>query len=218
MHFLDAWTELSFLDLGRLLAPIAMIVAATFLPGARTVRFTALGVALLLPLLGELALPLGWTLAWSALWIAIAWWGSGKGEGEPRAITRARGALESGTVGLGLGLALIAFLGAAVVRQDLSPEDARRTSWGLLVLGTGYLNLMLRRHLRRAALAFGAMGLGLQVLHGAARGVQLPDELPPAGALWLATAVAAGPALRLGWLRERTTGSAWVNDAHDLHD
>lgn len=218
MHFLDAWRELSALDLFRLLAPIVLIGAATFLPGARVVRAAAIGVAALLPGLRELAAPPAWVMAWVALWLAIAWRGSGVGEEEPRPITRGRGALESGAVAFGVGLALLLLLAAAVARQDMAPEDTRRASWGILALGAGVLHLMLRRHLRRAAVAFGAMGLGLQMLHGAARGSQMPVGLPPEGSVWIGTALATLLVVRIAAVRERAAGSPWVHDAHDLHD
>ena len=40
----------------------------------------------------------------------------------------------------------------------------------------------------------------------------------PAGLPLLATALAVALALRVGRAREAVAGSAWVGDAHDLHD
>ena len=106
----------------------------------------------------------------------------------------------------------------AVARQDLSPEDARRASYGALVMVVGIIHLMLRRHARRAGVAFASLGLGLQVLEGAARSAQVPETLVPGGAVLLATAIAAALATRVAVIREHIAGTAWVSDAHDLHD
>jgi len=216
VHFLDAWRELSAIDLVRLLAPAALLVLATVLPGARIVRAAAIGVALFLPGLRELAVTPWIVAGWIALWLFIAWGATGAGEGEP--IDPARGMLETSTVSLALGLLLLLLLIVAVGRQDLSPEDGRRASFGLLVLGVGLLHLMLRRHARRAALAFGAMGLGLQVLDGAARGAQVQIGTVHASGVLIATALAVFVVMRIASARERYAGSPWVVDAHDLHD
>jgi len=88
----------------------------------------------------------------------------------------------------------------------------------LLLIGLGTLHLMLRGHVRRAAIAFASLGLGLQVLDGAARGAELPGSAPARGGVWLATAIAVALVVRLGHARERFAGSPWVSDAHDLHD
>ena len=218
MHFLDAWHELSAVDLVRLLAPAALLVAATLLPGARIVRVAAVGVALLLPGLRELASPGPQVAAWCALWLFLAWRAAGEREGEREPLTAARGWFETGTLSLLLGAPLVLLLIVAVGRLDLSPEDARRASWGVLLLGVGVLHLMLRRHARRAAVAFGAMGLGLQVLDGAARGAQIQVGIAPPGAVLVGTALAVALVLRIAAIRERQAGSPWVHDAHDLHD
>lgn len=217
MHFIDAWRELSIPDLVRLLAPIVLIVLSTFLPGARVARGVAVLIALFIPGLREMAAPLWLVAAWMLLWLAIAWRAGGHGEGEPAPIA-GRGVFETGTLGLLLGAALLALLVAAVARQDMSPEDSRRASCGALLIGAGMLHLMLRRNAWRAALAFGAMGLGLQVLDGAARGAQVQRGLSAPGAVWLATALAVMLVFRVAWVRERFAGSPWVPDAHDLHD
>lgn len=218
MHFLDAWRELSAIDLVRLLAPAALLILATMLPGARVVRAAAIGVALFLPGLRELAVTPWLVAGWIALWLFIAWRAIGGREGEREPLDHARGMLETGTVSLALGLLLLLLLIVAVGRQDLSPEDARRASFGLLVLGVGLLHLMLRRHARRAALAFGAMGLGLQVLDGAARGAQVQVGTVHASGVLVATALSVLMVLRISSARERYAGSPWVYDAHDLHD
>ena len=66
---------------------------------------------------------------------------------------------------LPLGLALLALMLAAVWRQAFDPDDARRASLGALLVGLGLLHLMMRRHVRRASLAVGALGVGLELLH-----------------------------------------------------
>jgi hypothetical protein len=218
VEFLASWSELSLFDLVRLLAPAALLTAAAFLPGVRVARFAAVGVALLIPFLRELGASPLLTGAWTALWLLVAW-GAGVPEGAaPRPIAAARGAVESGTVGLMLGLLLLGLLMAAVARQDLSPEDSRRASYGVLLMVVGIIHLMLRRHARRAGVAFASLGLGLQVLDGAARAAQVPGTLSPGGAVLLATAVATALAMRVAGIREHLAGTAWVSDAHDLHD
>ena len=72
MQFLECWTELSFLDLLRLLAPAGFLSAAALLPGAGVARLAALGVALTLPFLRELGGSAALTAAWCALWLLVA--------------------------------------------------------------------------------------------------------------------------------------------------
>lgn len=214
MHFTDTWTELHAVDLVRLLAPVVLLLVSLLVPGHRAARPVTALVALAMPWLPELgppALVAGWTL----LWVFVAW---RAGTGPRGAAPRPAGGAESCLVGFGVGLALLALLIAGVARQDLAPEDGRRASWGLLVLGIGLLHLMVRRHAQRALVGFAAMGLGLQMLHGAARGAELPDALPAHGLVLLATAVAAALLTRVAGGRERVAGSAWISDAHDLHD
>ena len=219
MHFLDAWLEIPPLGLARLLAPLILLGLSAFLPGLRVGRVTALGVAATLPLLNELAAPTPVVAAWMGLWALIGFWRPGDPEEtarRPRA--RSRGSAETHTVGLALGLALTLLLIAAVARQDMSAEDTRRASLGAALLSTGILHLMLRRHIRRAMTGFAAMGLGLPVLEGAARGAQVGSVPSGSAALLLATALGVGLALRVAIARERHAGTAWVSDAHDLHD
>ena len=218
MHFIDAWRELSPFDLGRLLIPVALLVGAALLPGRRVARIVALGVAASLPLLREAAGPPSLTAAWMALWAWIAWQ-----VGEPQEARRSlrlttRSVLESGAVGLLLGLSLLGLLVAAVARQDMAPEDSRRASYGVLLLAVGLFQLMLRRHVRRAAVSFATMGLGLQVLDGAARAVQVPAPWSSPFSVLLCTALAAAVVFRIAAGRERFARSPWVHDAHDLHD
>ncbi len=218
MQFLECWTELGLLDLVRLLAPAALLTAIMFLPGVRVARLAAIGVALALPLLRELGVSPALTVAWSTLWLLVAW-SAGVPEGVARRpLAATRGGLEAGTVGLLLGLVMLALLIAAVGRQALSPEETRRASYGGLLLVLGLIHLMLRGHARRAGVAFASLGLGLQVLDGVARAAQVSATLPSGGAVLLATALAVALAMRVAISRERLAGTAWVSDAHDLHD
>jgi hypothetical protein len=56
------------------------------------------------------------------------------------------------------------------------------------------------------------------MLHGAARGAELPDALPARGLILAATAIAIALVTRIARGRTRVVGSAWISDAHDLHD
>jgi hypothetical protein len=218
VEFLDCWTELALPDLLRLLAPAVFLTLATFGPGVRIVRLSAIGVALTIPLVEELGVTPGYTVAWSALWLLIAWT-TRKQEGTARRPLAARhGVFETSAVGLLLGAILMALLIAAVARQSLSPEEARRASYGALLLMLGLLHLMLHGHVRRAGVAFGSLGLGLQVLDSAAREAQVFVAMNPGGGVLLSTVLAASLAMRVASNRERAAGTAWVSDAHDLHD
>ncbi len=107
---------------------------------------------------------------------------------------------------------------AAVWRQTFEPEDARRASLGALLVGIGLLHLMMRRHVRRAALAIGALGVGLELLTAAARAVDVAHEGPPPGSALLATALGVTIVIRIADGRERYAGSVFVSDAHELLD
>ena len=218
MHFLDAWVELSLLDAIRLLGPLALLVVSTLLPGHRVGRLAALAVAGAIPLLRELAAPPALALGWVALWLLLTFLPPEPDEAASRPLARGRGVVESGAVGLLLALALGLLLLMAVARQDMSPEETRRASLGAAFMVVGILHLMLRRHIRRALVGFTTLGLGLQILDGAAQGAQLnPDSLTGTGVLvaaWLAVILG----LRVAAARERHAGTAWVSDAHDLHD
>ena len=217
MHFLDSWTELATLDLVRLLAPAMLLAITIFLPGRHIARPAAIGVAIavvFLPELGSVWLVTGWAVTWIAIGFLV---GRVAPDAAEAPATRA-GGFESLMIGILVGLALIALLVAGVARQDLSPEDGRRASWGLLVIGLGLMHLMLRRHALRALVAFGALGLGLQMLEGAARGAQLASELGPPGVILIGTIGAVALVARVALGRERVAGTAWIGDAHDLHD
>ncbi len=218
MHIFEFWFGLPPQDLLRLLLPAALLALATLLPGRGVARAASFGLALALPFLRELGTPPPLTAAWSALWCVVAWQVglAAPGPAPPR---RARpGGVESGTVGILIGLTLMLLMIASLARQDIEPAVGRQVVMALLLLGLGVLHLMLRRHVRRSAIAFAALGLGLQVLDGAARGAEIAGSAPASGAVWLATALAVALALKLGRARERLAGEAWVSDAHDLHD
>jgi hypothetical protein len=218
VEFLESWTELTLLDLLRMLAPAGLLLISMLLPSVRVARIAAVGVAITLPFVGELGVSPRLTLAWSALWLLIGWSARGREGVARRPLAATHAVLESGTVGLLLGVALSALLVAAVARQDLSPEEARRASYGVLLLMLGLVSLMLHGHARRAALAFGSMGLGLQILENTARDAQVIETIEPGGAVLLATVLAVALVVRVAISRERLAGTAWVSDAHDLHD
>lgn len=218
MHFLDAWAELSVLDLARLLTPLGFLITATFLPGRRVARVAALVVAGSIPLLRELATPPWMSACWVALWLMLVFL-PGEADGAARKpLARIRGVVESGAVGLLLGLALGLLLLMAVARQDMSAEETRRAALGAAFMVVGLLHLMLRRHLRRAMTGFATLGIGLQVLNGAAQGAQLDPSAITGGGVLLAAWLSVVLGFRVASARERHAGTAWVSDAHDLHD
>jgi len=218
VHFLDAWTELSPFDAVRLLGPLALLVASTFIPGRRVSRLAALGVAVAILPLRELAAPSLLSVAWVGLWLLLVLLPGEPEESARRPLSRGRGVVESGAVGVLLGVALGLLLMTAVARQDMSHEETRRASLGAAFLVVGILQLMLRGHLRRALAGFATLGLGLQILHGAAQGAQLDPDPGTAVGLLVATWLTVVLGLRVAAARERYAGSAWVSDAHDLHD
>lgn len=216
MHFTDTWTELQALDAVRLLAPVGLLMLTLFVPGRFVARPATALVALAMLFLPELGPPV-LVAAWTLLWLFVAWYAGSPAAGRESA-PRPAGGAEPGLVGFGVGLALVALLIAGVARQDLAPEDGRRASWGLLVLGIGLLHLMVRRHAQRALIGFAAMGLGLQMLNGAARGAELPGALSGRGLIVVATGLALALLVRVARGRARVVGSAWISDAHDLRD
>lgn len=217
MHFLDAWRSASPTLLLRLAAPTVCLLSPLLAPGAHLARPAAFAVALLVPAL-PLGVPIGLAAAWAALWLVLA---LRAGRWTPRhARLRATriGGLESGAVGLLVGIALLVLMLAGVAQLDLDPGAARQASAGVVWVVLGLLHLMLRRHSARGALAFATAGTGLQMLASAARDALLSYDAPPALAALLATAVAVAIAMRVSEARLAATGSAWVSDAHDLHD
>ena len=217
MHFLDAWAALPRLELLRFAVPAALLLVAVLVPGRALARLVTLGLALSLPFLRELGAPAWVTAGWVLLWLAISWQAGLPSSRTVRSGARL-GGLESGTVGLLLGPALFALLLAGVARLDLDAALTRQCSFGVLLVSLGFLHLMLRRHAVRAVTAFAAMGLGLQLLVAAVRTVVTTGGAPPAGLPLLASALAVALTARIGGARVATTGTAWVSDAHDLHD
>ncbi len=218
MHFLDAWTTLPAGDFARRVAPLVCVLLAVLMPGPRAARAVAFAMAALVPFTRELDVGFGLGVLWFALWLVVGWQ-AGVRRGEARVPLSVRlGGLESGAVGLLIGGALLALLVAAVARLDIPAEWARRAAVGAALVVLGWIHLMLRRHVLRASLAFAAIGMGMQVLVGAARASLIPLDAPPRGLVLPATAVAVALAVRLAHARQAATGNAWVSDAHDLGD
>src|SRR5262249_56665896 len=112
-------------------------------------------------------------------WPAIAWRAGVPERADLLPHPPRRRGFEAGAVALPLGLALLALMLAAVWRQTFQPDDARRASLGALLLGVGLLHLMMRRHVRRASLAMGGLGVGLELLTASARAADVAHEGPP---------------------------------------
>jgi len=218
MHLLEAWTTLGPFHLARLLALPGAILVATLLPGRVPARGAALVCAASAMLLDEMAVPWWARATWVVLWLAIAWQAGVPERPDLVPSPPRRRGFEAGAVALPLGLALLALMLAAVWRQTFQPDDARRASLGALLLGLGLLHLMMRRHVRRASLAIGGLGVGLELLTASARAADVAREGAPAGAALLATALAILIVARIAEGRERYAGSAFVSDAHELQD
>ncbi len=218
MHLLDAWTSLPSADLVRLLGIPVAVLLALLLPGRRVSGAAALIIALACVRLTELAAPWPVRALWVLLWALVAWQAGGEGHERERPRPARRAGFEAGAVALPLGFTLLALLLAAVSRQSLEPLDARRASLGALTLGVGLLHLMMRRHVRRALVAFAAMGLGLELLTAAARAADVTHRGTPAGAALAATATLIVLARRIAGARERYAHSPSIADAHELVD
>ncbi len=218
MHLLEAWTSLGPFHLARLLALPGAMVVAVLLPGRALARGAALVGAAGVLLLPELAVPWWTRAAWVALWLAIAWQAGRPDHADAESAPPRRRGVEAGAVALPLGLALLALMLAAVWRQTFEPDDARRASLGALLVGLGLLHLMMRRHVRRAALAVGALGVGLELLTASARVADVVHEGAPAGTAWLAALLALALVVRVADGRARYAGSVFVSDAHELQD
>ena len=217
MRFLSAWAELGTSPLLFILAVPVLLAIVAFLPGRGAARWTAAALSYCMLHLGGVGLEGFVRVGWVVLWALVAWRVGAPRPPRPASTPRV-GGIESGTIGLLLAAGLLVLLVAAVARDDLEPDPARRASYGIALLVLGLLHLMLRRDALRAMLAFGSLGLGLQVLNGAARDVLIPGEPSEPRAILLAAAVALALADRLTRMRQRAVGSAWVSDAHDLHD
>jgi hypothetical protein len=216
MHFLDAWSRLTPLELARTGAVPAFVLISIAFAGRRAALFTSIALAVwsLFPL-G--AVPWEIRLAWSLLWLAYARTLAKSADDPPPDSSARRGGFESGAVGLLLGVALLLLLVAAVARQDLPDAESRETSYGLLLIGLGLIHLMLRRHVLRAAVAFGVMGMGLDQLTRSAAAQQLPVDRARIIAVPIGAALAMALVTRIARSRS-DNGSAWVSGAHDLHD
>lgn len=218
MHLFDAWTSLGTLDLFRLLGIPAAVLVAALLPGRGPARAAALAIALAAALLAELPDPWFVRAGWPVVWLLVAWQaGVAGGAGAARSGSR-RVTFESGLLALTLGLGLVVMLLVAASRQALAPPVARLASLGTLVVGLGLLHLMLRRHVRRALVAFASLGLGLELLAAAARSADATDCGAPPGAALAGTLVALALTHRIAGSRERFAGTPFVSDAHELHD
>lgn len=195
------------------------MLLAALLPGRRVSRAAAIAVAVAVGALDELAAPPLVRAGWVALWLWVAWSAGAESHANAKAHPRRRSAgLEAGAVALPLAAGLLLLLLAALSRQVLAPPDARRASLGALLVGAGLLHLMLRRHIRRAQVAFGALGLGLELLAATVRAEDVLHAGAPAGAALAGAAGAAALAHRIAGARERFAGSPLVGDAHELHD
>jgi hypothetical protein len=87
-----------------------------------------------------------------------------------------------------------------------------------VLVGLGLVTLLWRRPVGRAALAVGALGVGLELLTAAARATDVAHEGAPAGSALLATALGITIVTRIADGRERYAGSVFVSDAHELQD
>ena len=216
MHCIDAWTSLPPIEALLLMAPAGLVVLSLLIPGrrlARTLAAALAGVVWLMPGLDSL----GVRAAWCALWVLVAVVLGGADRDRSTGATRPSG-VESGVVGLLLGGALFVLLVVAIGRQDLPAEPTRQASVGFLLVAAGVAHLMLRRDVRRATMSFAILGFGLQVLERAASSATLEGSDVPLAAAPLATAITVLLAARAAAVRQRDAGSAWVSQAHDLHD
>jgi hypothetical protein len=218
VHLLDAWLTLPPIDLVRLLGAPAAILLAAIVPGRRVAAAVAIVCAIGAGALDELAAPGLVRAGWVALWLYVAWQSGARGHEPPRPPGVRRGAIESGALALPLGFGLLLLLLAALSRQSLAPVDARRASLGALFVGLGLLHLMLRRHVRRALVAFAALGFGLELLASEARAGDVLHAGAPAGAALAGALVVVAVTHRVAESRERFAGSPFVGDAHGLHD
>jgi len=222
VHFLDAWTRLDPTEFARLMLAPACVMLSIALPGRRVSGFACLGLAIAAliapdaggePYLSTLFTRMMWAVLWLALGAAIT---RVPPDPDPDSALR-RGGVESGAVGFSLGLALFTLLVAALARADLDEHLSREASCALLLISLGLIHLLVRRHVLRAALAFAALGFGLDRLVRSAEAQQLPPPTADELAVWLATAIAVALVVRIARLRQ-AGGGAWVNRAHDLHD
>ncbi len=219
MPFFESWTQLPPPELLRWLLPLAFMAVLVMMPGRRVARIMAFGTGIALAIVPEILAPTPLRLAWVVLWAGVAWGvTSAPAPRRGAVLSRRVGLLESGSVGLLLGIALLTLLLIAIARQDLPDDASRRATYGIVVLCLGLLHLMLRRHTVRAAIALAMLGLGLQIVERVARESLVAASVAPDYGIVLATALTCALAVRIGHTRERVATSPWVGDAHDLHD
>ena len=207
---------LSPLELFRLLLSPAAVFLAAILPGRRVAAAVALICAVGAGALDELAAPPFVRAGWVALWLLVAWQAGSLGHEPPRRPRVGRGAIESGAVALPLGLGLLVLLLAGLARQSLADADVRRASLGAVYVGAGLVHLMLRRHVRRALVAFAALGLGLELLAASARAADVLHAGAPAGVALAGAIAVVAMTRRVAGARERFAGSPRGGDAHEL--
>jgi len=218
MQLLHAWTSLPLWEFVRSLALPTAVALATFLPGRRVARVAASVVAASLLLFAELGSAWFVRLGWAAIWTVIAIW-VGRGGVESAAGREPRRAgFEAWVLGLPLGIGVMLLLLAALSRPVLPPEVSRIALVGVLLVSFGLLHLLTRRHVRRAAIAFAALALGLELLAVAVRAIDVLHEGAPAGAALAAAVLGSALMLRLVDARESRAHAPLVSDAHDLHD
>jgi len=218
VHFLDAWTSLPFFAQIRLIAPAIVMALAIVVPGRSVAALFALLLAVTVPVSGMV--PGGWPVAigWALLWLVVAAILRSSARAGMRRPAEGRGGLESTLAGLLLGVPLFALLAVAIARQDLPLAATRAATVGSMDLTLGLVHLMVRRHVLRSALGWGFAGVGLQALQSASAAALPANLAPPAGLALIATAVTLALVLRIALARARWAGSAWLSDAHDLHD
>ena len=215
MHFLDAWTELTLAESVALGAPVLLAMVSLALNDLRWAGWAA-G---LIPL-GVLARSGAWSDPYPWLWL-IAGIGVGLRVSQaPRAAGRphVRAGVEVALLATLLVGASIAAILFAVAQQPFAPDDVRDATLGVLLVATGLLHLVLRRHLARGALAFFTVGSGLAVLGRVANGSLPAPRALGAATIFATTIVAVAIAMRSARTRSDAAGSVWVGAAHDLHD
>jgi len=215
MRFLEAWLALAPAEWLRLLGPALALLVPLILPGRTLLALAAIAMAVAVaPNLGP-PRPVALAAGWSGLWLMTAWVVAHRTGGTPR--LRAA-AFEAAAVGFALGGGVLLLLIIAVVAESYPPPAAQAASSAIAVLVLGLLHLLLRRHIARAAVGLAALGYAVQLLEDAARAAELPGGDPAPAAVLVATALAVALTARIAESRRRAIDSAWVADAHDLHD
>jgi len=217
MRFVDAWASLSPFDLFRLIVPAAVLTIACVLPGRPIVRAAAITLAIATLFMPEIG---GWPLrlGWSALWIGVAMLATRRSVANRGPRSSGRAAFEIGIIGMLLGAILLVILIVGVAGQSFPEPETRQASYGVFLTLIGLIHLMLGRDVLRAAVSFGAAGLGLQCLTRAARNTVIEPNAPPEAIALIATAMVVVLCTRIDAVRRGEGGSSSVSHAHDLHD